>query len=277
MRKLLVMGFMVLSLLACSKESKKFNGYIDADLVYLSADFAGRLVDLAVQRGQMVQANQFLFRLEQTSERYDVQLSKGTNQELNAQRQQILAQIQYNEINYRRTLGMRQKRAASQNDLDLAKRDLDVSKQQLSDIDVKIHNNKIDKADKKWKVLRKENFAQELGILFDTYYTQGEYVQAGYPVVALVTKNHIKAVFFVAEPDLQRIKLNQNITIMTQAGAAFASGTINYISNIAEYTPPIIYSQEQSSRLVFRVEAKIESPDLEKIHLGQPVLLELAS
>ena len=49
---------------------------------------------------------------------------------------------------------------------------------------------------------------------------------------------------------------------------------INYISPIAQYTPPIIYSREDSHNLVFRVEALIEHPDLKRLHLGQPVSLE---
>jgi HlyD family secretion protein len=72
------------------------------------------------------------------------------------------------------------------------------------------------------------------------------------------------------------LRLNEQVKITTDKNPNFAMGHIFYISNIAEFTPPIIYSREERQRLVFRVEAKIDSPDLEKIHLGQPVTLELA-
>lgn len=272
---MMLLGFIGLLLVGCKQESKSYNGYVDADLVYLSADYAGRLTDLAVQRGQLVKKNDFLFKLEQTSEEYDLEMSKLTTKDLLAQRQQILAQLHFNEINYFRTLGMRRKNAASQNDLDMALRDLDVSKQQLADIDAKIDSNKIESKYKQWKVLRKERFAPESGLVFDTYYTKSEYVQGGYPILSLITKEHIKAVFFVPEPKLSRIRLNQKVIILTELGGRFAKGHINYISNIAEYTPPIIYSREESARLVFRVEAKIDAPNLQQVHLGLPVLLEL--
>ncbi|WP_045095763.1 HlyD family secretion protein [Legionella fallonii] len=275
MPKLMFIGVTILLLMGCKKENKPFNGYIDAQLVYLSADFGGRLIDLAVQKGQVVQNNQFLFKLEQTSELYDVEMSQLNSKDLLAQRQQILAQLNYNDINYRRILGMRQKNAASQNDLDAARRDLDVSKQQLADVDVKIKNSQVDTDDKKWKVTRKENFAPEFGIVFDTYYTKGEFVQSSYPVLSLVTKNNIKAIFFIPEEKLSQLRINEQVKIKTDKNIELAQGHIFYISNIAEYTPPIIYSREESSRLVFRIEAKIDSPDLEKIHLGQPVTLEL--
>ncbi|MCW8387751.1 HlyD family efflux transporter periplasmic adaptor subunit [Fluoribacter dumoffii] len=276
MCKLLFIGLTILLLTACEQENNSFSGYVDTDLVYLSADFGGRLADLAVLRGQQVQNNQLLFKLEQTSELYNVQMSKLSKKDLLAQRQQILSQLKYNKINYRRILEMQKQNAASQNDLDAARRDLNISKDQLADIDVKIKNNQVDTADKKWQMTRKENFAPEPGIVFDTYYTKGEFVQAGAPVLALVTPNNIKAVFFVPEEKLDQLRLNQHVTLKTDTNPNFATGHIYYISNIAEYTPPIIYSREERQRLVFRVEAKIDTPDLEKIHLGQPVTLELA-
>ncbi len=276
MRKLLFIGLIFLSLTACKKEDKLFSGYVDVDLVYLSANFGGRLTELAVHRGQLVSKDEFLFRLEQTSERYSVDMSELNKKSLQAQREQTLSQIHYNEINYRRIVDMRKQNAASQSDLDAAQRDLTVSKQQLADLDARIKSSQIETSDKKWQVTRKENFATDRGIIFDTYYTRGEFVQAGYPVLSLVTQNNIKAIFFVPEAQLNRLRLNQKINIQTNANEHFATGHIFFISNIAEYTPPIIYSREERQRLVFRVEAKIESPDLEKIHLGQPVTLELA-
>ena len=49
------------------------------------------------------------------------------------------------------------------------------------------------------------------------------------------------------------------------------SGTVSYISPKAEYTPPVIYSQESRNKLVFMVEA-VFAPDVAaNLHPGQPV------
>ena len=276
MRKLIFSGLITFLLFAChSDNNKSFSGYIDTDLVYLSSDFGGRLVDLSVQKGQAVQNNQFLFKLEQTSEIYKAEMSQLSYKDLLAQRQQVLVQLEYNNINYHRTLEMRKQNAASQNDLEVAKKDWDASKQQLAEIDFKMKNNQVDTAEKKWTAERKENHAPDSGIVFDTYYSPGEYVQAGYPVLSLVTKKNIKAIFFVPEYRLSSISLNQKVKIMSDNNPDFATGHISYISNTAQYTSPIIYSREERQRLVFRVEVKIDSSDLERIHLGQPISLEL--
>lgn len=270
----LLLLFFLLS--ACKEDVTRYNGYIDADLTYLSSNFAGRLTHLFVSRGQTVQKNQLLFKLEQTHEQFAVATSQFNQDSLMAQRNEIINQIHYADINYRRTMQMRKDNAASQNDMDLAIRDREVLNNQLIAIDFQIKSSHEDIADRKWQVERKENFAHDLGIIFDTYFTENEYVQPGQPVLSLITKKNIKAIFFVNEQALSRILLNKKINILSDGNPSPAVGVISYISNIAQYTPPILYSREDRQQLVFRVEAHLIKPNLNQIHLGQPVTLELA-
>ena len=274
MRQLILL-FCIVLLCSCGDNSTQYNGYIDADLSYLSSDFAGRLSNLLVRRGQWVQKNQLLFKLEQTSERFNVTISQFNKKNLIAQRKEILDQINYNEINYRRTLKIRNANAASQNDLDVAKRELDVLKNQLAAIDFQIKSNHVDTKNKRWQVSRKENSAPAPGVIFDTYFTQDEYVQAGQPVLSLITKHNIKVIFFVPEKNLSNISLNQKVKLSSDGSPQLATGRISYIANIAQYTPPIIYSREAREELVFRIEVRLDNPNLNQIHLGQPVSLEL--
>jgi len=273
MRQLILFSvFFLLS--SCKDDDSVYNGYIDADMTYLSSNYPGRLTDLFVVRGQSVNKDQLLFKLEKTDESFKVEMSRLTQNNLNAERQGILDTIHYNEINYRRTLQMRKQNAASQNDLDIAKKDFDVSKSQLAALDFQIKTNRVDTEDIEWQMARKENYASNQGLIFDTYFTKGEYVQAGQPVVSLITKQNIKVIFFVPEKDLSKISLNDKIQLSSDGSSHLATGTIRYISNTAQYTPPIIYSREDRGNLVFRVEARIDKPNLNQLHLGQPVSLE---
>src|SRR3990167_105355 len=271
-----ILVFVILFLCACQRNTPKFNGYIDADLTYLSSDKSGRLEYLFVKRGDFVKAAQPLFKLEQFSEKADVKISYFDQKNLSAQRQQVLDQLHYAEINYLRTKKMLQDRAASQNTLDVAKKDLDVLKSQLAGIDFQIKGSLVNTAVKTWWVSRKEGIANEEGLVFDTYFTQNEYIQAGQPVLALIIKQNIKVIFFVPEPLLSKIKLNSQVKIMFD-GSPSILGKINYISNIAQYTPPIIYSLEDRQKLVFRVEACVNVANLRDLHLGQPVTVEVLS
>lgn len=274
MRKLILLVLIIL-LSACKKHGRFYNGYIDADLVYLSSNYAGRLNQLFVHRGESVQKDRPLFKLEQTREYFSVAMSKYMQHNLDAQRKALMDQIQYAETNYQRIIKMRKGDAASQNDLDVAKKDLDVLKEQLASINFQIASNYVDTADKNWQVQRKENAAHDAGIIFDTYFTEHEYVQAGQPVLSLITQKNIKVVFFVPEKELNQIQLNQKVKITSDENPKLATGFINYIANIAQYTPPIIYSREERQDLVFRVEAHVDAANLRLLHLGQPVSLEL--
>lgn len=272
----LVLLFLFFLLCSCKDSGQKFNGYIDADLTYLSSDGAGRLVNLFVSRGQKVQKGQRLFRLEQTSEYFSVAMSQFDQQKLLAQRKGVSEQLLYDEVNYRRALQMRKQHAASQNDVDVAKKDLDVLRSQLNAIDFQVKNSQLNTDDKRWKARRKESNAADSGIIFDTYFTTHEFVQTGQPVLSLITRKNIKVVFFVSETALSNIFLNSKVSISSDGNPELASGTISYISNVAQYTPPIIYSREHREELIFRVEARINNPNLNQIHLGQPVSIELA-
>lgn len=274
MRKVMIIIFIFL-LISCKDKPPLYNGYIDADLIYLSSNFAGRLSDLLVSRGQSVENSQLLFKLEPARESFGVKMSQLNNNSLLSQREEILDQINYGEINYRRVTMMKKQHAASQNDIDLAKRDLDVLKNQLKSIDFQIKSGQVDTIDKQWQVDRKEGHANDNGIIFDTYFTKDEFVQAGQPILSLITKKNIKVIFFVPEKMLSNILINQKVKISSDGSPNLATGSINYISNIAQYIPPIIYSREDRTGLVFRVEARIDSPDLNQMHLGQPVTMEL--
>jgi HlyD family secretion protein len=264
-------------LTACKEEHPHYNGYIDADLTYLSSNYAGRLSDLLVNRGQSVNPHQLLFKLEQTSEQFNIEKSQLSRQNLLSQQQEIQDRLHYYDINYQRISHMHQQHAASQNDLDLAKRDLDISTNQLNAIKALVKNTTVDIEDKRWQATRKENSATDSGIIFDTYYNVGEYIQAGQPIVSLITQGHIKVIFYVSEAQLSQLFLDQKVNIISDGQTAFGTGKIRYISNVAQYTPPILYSREERASLVFRVEAGIDNPNLNQLHLGQPVTLEILS
>lgn len=276
MQRLTVL-FLILFLSACRESVPHYNGYIDADLTYISSNFPGRLDALCIHRGQAVHKNQLLFKLEQTNDHFTVAMSELSGTNLLAEKKELLDQLEYNQLNYRRTLKMRQGDVASQNDLERAKTDLDVSKNKLAAINAQIKSSELNTLDKKWQEQRKEGYAINPGIIYDSYFTPGEYVQAGQPVVSLISKEHIKVLFFIPEQDLSHIALNDRIKISSDGAPQLATGRISYISNTAQYTPPVIYSREERHSLVFRVEARIDHPDLKQLHLGQPITVELVS
>ena len=109
------------------------------------------------------------------------------------------------------------------------------------------------------------------GRVNDTYFVTGDWVPAGTPVASLLPPANVKIRFFVPEPVAGRIKPGQAINFSCDGCGAPMSATIAFISDRAEFTPPVLYSRDNRSKLVFLVEAK-PSPDVAaRLNPGQPV------
>jgi HlyD family secretion protein len=50
---------------------------------------------------------------------------------------------------------------------------------------------------------------------------------------------------------------------------------VSFIARNSEFTPPVIYSLEERSKLVFLIEARPEQP--ERLRVGQPLSVTLAN
>jgi len=54
-------------------------------------------------------------------------------------------------------------------------------------------------------------------------------------------------------------------------------GKVSFISPRAEFTPPVIYSQEARSKLVFMIEVRFDPAVAKNLHPGQPVDVQFGS
>ncbi len=122
-----------------------------------------------------------------------------------------------------------------------------------------------------WKLGQTTVAATQTGKVFDTLYRQGEWVAAGSPVVRMLPPENIKIRFFVPEVLLGSLAVGRAVAIACDGCSAEIPARISYIATEAEYTPPIIYSNETRSKLVFMIEARPTPEDALKLHPGQPV------
>jgi ABC-2 type transport system ATP-binding protein len=95
--------------------------------------------------------------------------------------------------------------------------------------------------------------AQQEGRIEVVYYHLGEFVAAGTPVLSFLPQENIKIRFFIPNTVLEQIKLHQVVKIKLKD--RFVEAKVTFISQKAEFTPPVIYSIESREKLVFMVEA----------------------
>jgi HlyD family secretion protein len=105
------------------------------------------------------------------------------------------------------------------------------------------------------------------------YYRPGETVPAGRPVVALLPPGNLKIRFFAPQSILPTIKYGDIVDVSCDGCEKGLTAKVSFIARSAEYTPPVIYSQEERAKLVFLIEARPEQPD--KFRVGQPVTVTL--
>jgi HlyD family secretion protein len=93
--------------------------------------------------------------------------------------------------------------------------------------------------------------------------------------VALLPPKNLKVRFYVSEATLPQLKIDDWINVRCDGCAENIRAKISFISRSSEFTPPVIYSQEERSKLVFLIEARPEQPEL--LRVGQPITVTLGS
>ncbi|AMR76833.1 HlyD family secretion protein [Cupriavidus nantongensis] len=295
---------------ACGNDrTDSWQGYVEGEFVSVASPFAGRLDALSVQRGQQVGQGAALFALEADDERAarqqaedQLRAAEATLQDLKtgkrplevevsrAQLAQAQAQAQRSAAALRRDQRQYEIGGIAQAQLDEARaqassdaarvrelqRDIDVARlpgrdaQQAAQA-AQVAAARAALAQAQWKLSRKTVAATQAGLVYDVPYRLGEWVPAGSPVVRMLPPGNVKVRFYVPETVVGALRNGQALQVRCDGCAAPVAATISYVANEAEYTPPVIYSNETRRKLVFLVEARPSAADAPKLRPGQPV------
>ncbi|HEY1609434.1 MAG TPA: HlyD family efflux transporter periplasmic adaptor subunit [Paraburkholderia sp.] len=301
-------------LTACSRhQAPGWQGYVEGEYVYLSSSQSGTLTQLDVQRGQTIAAGADLFTLDAAFEaaaldqaRHQLAATEAQLADLRtgrrppevrvteAQLAQAIAnahkaalQLTRDEAQFnaggiaRAQLDDSRANAASnaaqvrelQNQVTVAR--LPSRTEQIAEQSAQVQAARAALAQAQWRLDQKRVAAPAAGLVHDTLFRVGEWVQAGSPVVQMLPPQNVKVRFFVQETVLGALATGRHVTIHCDGCSADVPATITWISNSAEYTPPVIYSNENRSKFVFMIEARPSAADATKLHPGQPVEVRL--
>ncbi|MBX7208862.1 MAG: HlyD family efflux transporter periplasmic adaptor subunit [Verrucomicrobiaceae bacterium] len=303
-----------LMLPACERPpSKVLQGYVEGEFVYVSSPAGGKLARLHVVRGQQVKAGDPLFELENTSEKaardeasHRIAQSKATLEDarkgrrpteiesLQAQLKQANELVALSEIELARqekltktgavavetidrarSTNVQNHQRVEQLEADLKTAALGLRRDAVSALEAEVKAREAVLAKAEWDLSQKEQKAPAAGLVNDTLFREGEFVAAGKPVVSLLPPANLKVRFFVPETKLGAVHVDDAVKMRVDGIAGPLIGKISFIAPQAEYTPPVIYSQENRSKLVFMIELKFADDIAAKLHPGQPVDVEL--
>jgi HlyD family secretion protein len=310
----LLILLLALMLAGCSgAHGSSYQGYVEGEFVYMASSQAGRLEHLAVTRGQQVDRGAPLFSLEAIDEKAgqqqarqqlaaaeaqlaDLETGKRPPEVAVVQAQLVQAQAsaqksalqrERDEAQYhsggisREQLEATLAQAASDaahvselaSQLEVARLPGRTQQLKAQSRQVQAAQAVLDQAD--WRVGEKAIAAPSAGLVYDTLYREGEWVAPGNPVVRMLPPQNIKVRFFAPETLLGKLAVGRRVSLQCDGCSADVPATITYVSSEAEYTPPVIYSNETRGKLVYMIEAHPTPQDAAQLHPGQPLVVRL--
>jgi HlyD family secretion protein len=245
--RILVAVAVALGLSGCNgPKPATYQGWIEADLIFVAPDEVGRVETLSVREGMHVEAGAPLFTVDADLQKADLAVAEAsaTNARQAHERAKTLL-----------------KSAAG-------------TQKAYEDAEMALRSADARVASARTRLVRRQVFSPVTGSVQQIYFRPGEVVPASRPVVSLLPPGNLKVRFFVPEAVLPKIALGDPVTIRCDGCPEHIPALITFISRASEFTPPVIYSQEERSKLVFLVEARTDRTD--SLRVGQPVSVVLA-
>jgi HlyD family secretion protein len=224
---------------------REFEGWIEAYFIFVSPDESGRVETLSVREGDPIAVGAPLFTLDS-----DLQKAAVAENE---------AAVANAKVTYDRAQELLKRAVGSQKVFDDAEASLRTAEARLNSARTRLERRRV--------------MSPVTGSVQEIYFRVGEMVQAGRPIVSLLPPENVRVRFFVPQAVLPQVHIGDRIAVTCDGCAQGLMARVNFVSAQAEFTPPIIYSQEERARLVFRIEAIPERPA--DVRVGQPVSIAL--
>lgn len=266
-------------LTACDKQKEhNYPGYVQGKFTYISAYYSGILNKIHVRPGDTVTEGQPLFSLEPYPENTELQTADARVQQAIDEKNKYEANYKLQKANNDRNLMLFRKNVISREELETSNEALHsaLANKNASNANLLALQAQQNKAN--WASGQKTVNSPITALVFDTYYSEHEKITGQQPVLSLLPSDAIKVIFYVPEPVLSHLKLKQELELLIDGRKQPIKAQISFISPQAEYTPPVIFSETQRHKLVFRVEARpVALGDGAAIHPGQPVTVTFIS
>jgi HlyD family secretion protein len=218
-----------------------YQGWVEADMIFVSPDETGRVTKLNVREGDEVKTGVQLYTVDDDLQQADLNQNNAT-----------LANAQQT---YDRAASLSKTGSGTQANLDSAVSALRVAEARVNTSQTRL--------------ARRIGFAPVTGTVQQIYFRQGEMVPAQRPVLSIMPPGNMKLRFFVPESDLPKLAIGDEVRVACDSCAADLSAKIYFIATSAEYTPPVIYSLDERNKLVYLIQARPGRPDA--LRVGQPI------
>ncbi len=260
-------------------------GNFDVNETIISAEAAGKLEQFNISEGSVVKVGALVGTIDSTNlilERNSIEANKLTISAkltaINAEIKVLKTQLEVVDKEHQRVIKLVKSDAATQKQLDDIEGNIKIIKSkiaaanaqkpavkaQLEVIDANIAkiNNQIDKC----IIINPVE-----GIVLTKLVEQHELVGPGRPLYKVANPDKIYLKAYVTGSQVSGLKTGQKVSIIidnAEGGLETLAGTINWISEEAEFTPKLIQTREERVSLVYAI--KVGFNNNGKVKIGMP-------
>lgn len=286
--KLFILAAVVLLFASCTGNGNEYDatGSFEATEIIVSSQSNGKILELNVAEGKKLQAREIVGQIDST-QLYLQKMSLISNaQGVRAQRPNIEAQtaaveeqIQTLQRERTRTQNLIAANAANKKQLDDINSQIDVLQKQLSAQTSTLQKSSAtisaQSSALEIQIAQLDDLLQKCtirspisGVVLNKYAEAGELAGIGSPLFKIADIDHMFLRAYVTNDQLSRIKLNDAVTVHTDAGNGEMrsyDGTVSWISEKSEFTPKTIQIKNERANLVYAIKIAVKNDGFLKI------------
>ena len=271
-----------------TSDDLEYTGTVEGTSVKVPAMTPGKILNIGVKTGDLVQKEQYLAAIDSLDLTYQRDQLLATLEELVAQTEIAKSNLHRatDDYNYLKTKYDR---------IETLYHSQSITRQQLDDINNSLQNAgiavsnsrqslstiaaKIKQVEAKLKSINKrigDTFITSPidGFITDIFYEEGEAVPQFGPILEIINIKRTEVKIYISQELLSQIKYGQEVKVKADGREGTITGKIIWISPKAEFTPKTILTPSTRSSLVYAVKILIPNDESILKH-GMPVVITL--
>lgn len=259
------------------------NGRIEANEIDIASKYAARVVEIAVEEGDLVRSGQVIARLDTRDIKAQLRSAEAQVQQAEQNRNQVTAEIRQRQSELaladkelQRSLVLLGKNFVSEQKVDqqrtvrrTAEAALAASESKLGGADAAIHVAQAE-AERIRTLLQDGTLvAPRAGRILFRLAESGEMLAAGGKVATLLDLSDIYMTFFLPAEMAGRVAIGAEARLLLDAAPGMAvPAKVSFVSARAQFTPKQVETRSERERMTYRIKARVPQALVQQ-HLEQ--------
>jgi HlyD family secretion protein len=284
--KLILVLFLALAACGKGKNAYDASGNFEADEVIVSAEASGKILQLNLQEGQTLKAGDVIGYIDSTQLGlrkkqlvYSIRALMAKQPDAASQLATIQKQIETAEFEKKRIENLLKDDAATKKQLDDLNAQVDLLKKQYHSLQsslaitdrslktetlpLKAQIEQLDDQIKKSVIINPMD-----GTVLTKYAQQDEIIGSGKAIYKIANLSTILFRAYITGDQLAAVKLGQKVKVLVDdvnGGTKTYEGTLEWVSDRAEFTPKTIQTKDERANLVYAIKLKVKNDGFLKI------------